>query len=226
MRAPISVIIPTLAAGDSLPGCAAALFEGLEAGLIREVVISDGGSDDQTRAVAERLGAIWLGGPASRGGQLRRGVQAASGDWLLILHADTSLAPGWTGPVIAHMAGTDAGYFQLAFDRGGWRGRAVACWANTRARRFGLPYGDQGLLLSRALYDAVGGYPDQPLMEDVALARALTPRLRPIDATAITSAARYLKGGWARRGARNLLTLARYLAGADPTDLAKRYHRR
>ena len=222
MRAPISVIIPTLEAGAALPFCLAALVEGLEAGLIREVIVSDGGSGDASCAVARAWGAEVVTGAASRGGQLRRGCAAAAGDWLLVLHADTVLAPGWSRVAAAHLGRGEAGWFRLAFDDGGLPGRLVAGWANLRSRA-GLPYGDQGLLLPRALYDAVGGYPDQPLMEDVALAWALRGRLRGLGAVAVTSAEKYRAQGWLRRGARNLWTLARYGAGASPEGLARRY---
>ena len=93
MRAPVSVVIPTLDAAADLGPCLAALGEGLQAGLLRELVISDGGSTDATRAVADEAGAIWVSGPPGRGGQLGRGVAASEGDWLLVLHADTWLAP-------------------------------------------------------------------------------------------------------------------------------------
>ncbi len=101
-------------------------------------------------------------------------------------------------------------------------GKAVAAWANLRSR-LGLPYGDQGLLLPRALYQSVGGYPDQPLMEDVALARALRGHLLGLDVTVVTSADKYARQGWLRRGARNLWTLIRYFAGVAPAKLAKGY---
>lgn len=224
MRAPISVIIPTLDAEAALPRCLAALVEGLEAGLIRELVISDGGSADATCAVARAWGAEVLTGPPSRGGQLQRGCAAARGDWLLILHADTILAPGWTQAVAAHLGAEEAGYFRLRFDSGGLAAWMVAGWANLRSRA-GLPYGDQGLLLRRSLYYAVGGYPDQPLMEDVAMARRLRGVLRCLPATAVTSAEKYRRQGWLRRGGRNLLTLARYATGADPAALARSYRR-
>jgi hypothetical protein len=101
-------------------------------------------------------------------------------------------------------------------------GKAVAAWANLRSR-LGLPYGDQGLLLPRALYQSVGGYPDQPLMEDVALARALRGHLLGLEVTAVTSADKYARQGWLRRGARNLWTLIRYFAGVAPAKLAEGY---
>ncbi|SEO35381.1 Glycosyl transferase family 2 [Salinihabitans flavidus] len=226
MRAPVSVIIPTLQAEAALAGCLAALMEGLEAGLIREVIVSDGGSQDATHRIADGAGAIWCAGPPSRGGQIRRGCAAAGGDWFLILHADTRLAPGWSGAVAAAMTRPEtAGYFRLRFDEGGLAAWIVAGWANLRARVFGLPYGDQGLLIARGLYEAAGGYPDMPLMEDVALARRLRGRLRAMDAVAITSAEKYRKQGWLRRGARNLWTLARYFAGVAPERLAASYRR-
>ena len=226
--AALSVIVPTLNAATRLPGCAAALMEGVQQGLIRDLVVSDGGSTDATVEVAEELGATIVAGPASRGAQVARGVAAGRGDWLLILHADTQPAPGWTDAVARHMrdAPDRAGFFDLGFDRGGAPARAVAAWANLRARRLGLPFGDQGLLIRRAVLAAAGGYPDLPLMEDVALARALRGRLSPLGHRAVTSADRYLAEGWARRGARNLSLQLRFMAGTDPERLAAAYARR
>lgn len=224
MSAPISVVIPTLDAADDLALCIAALAEGQAAGLIREIVVSDGGSTDRTRAVAQAFGAQVVTGAPSRGGQLRRGITAAEGVWLLVLHADSILAPGWSIAVAAHVASRHgAGWFRLAFRAQGAAPVAVAAWANLRARLFALPYGDQGLLMRRAAYEDAGGYPDQRLMEDVALVRALPRPLVGLNATITTSAERYLRDGWLRRGAGNLWTLARYLTGTDPDALADRY---
>lgn len=231
MTAPISLVIPTLNAEHDLPQCLAVLAEGLTTGLIRELVVSDGGSSDATCEIADAVGAELVQGPSSRGGQLRRGVAATRAEWVMIVHADTVLDPGWTAVVGAHVAQPDAppAYFRLAFRDGGRRGQLVACWANLRATLFSLPYGDQGLLVRRRDYEAVGGYPDQPLMEDVALIRALAREgaLKPValPVTARTSAARYRRSGWLRRGASNLWTLARYFSGADPERLAARYNR-
>lgn len=222
MPAPISVVIPTLNAASALPGCAAALFEGVGAGLICEVIVSDGGSSDDTPKIAEEIGAVLVTGPPSRGGQLRRGCEAAKGAWVLVVHADTQLAPGWVEAVAAHLPTRKAGWGQLRFDHGG---AFVAGWANLRSWVFGLPYGDQALLLPRELYAATGGYPDQPLMEDVAMARALRGKLRPAGFTAVTSAEKYRAQGWVRRGARNLWTLSRYFAGVRPELLAQAYRK-
>lgn len=225
MRAPLSVVIPTLNAADALPSCLLSLMEGVETGLIRELVVSDGGSDDETPRMAEEAGAVLVTGAASRGAQLRRGVAATSGEWLLVLHADSVLQPGWSEAVSAHLAQREgqAAYFRLRFDTGGGAAYWVALWADLRARILGLPYGDQGLLIRRTLYDAVGGYPDIALMEDVALVRKLKGRLSRLPVSITTSAGKYQRDGWMRRGARNLSLLIRYLLGADPEKLARRY---
>ncbi len=224
MPAPVSIVIPTLNAGAELPACLEHLMEGLSAGLICELIISDGGSQDETRAIAQAAGAEWISGAPSRGGQLRRACAVARGEWLLVLHADTRLAPGWADAVAQHLE-TGQGlpaYFRLRFRASGVMPALVAGWANLRSRLFGLPYGDQGLLIRRDTYVAAGGYPDQPLMEDVALARRLKG-LTALPSTALTSAVRYQRAGWLRRGGRNLWTLARYFLGATPERLAKSY---
>jgi rSAM/selenodomain-associated transferase 2 len=224
MRAPISVIIPTLNAEAYLGSCLASLMPGLEAGLIRELIVSDGGSDDATVPIAKAWGAEIISGRPSRGGQLKAGCAAAKGQWFLVLHADTVLESGWVGSVIAHLPTQSAGWFRLSFGTVGPIGRVVAGWANLRSR-LGLPYGDQGLLIPASLYNAVGGYPDQPLMEDVAMARALKGHLRRIDAVARTSSVAYRRQGWMRRGACNLWTLVRYFGGVSPDRLAANYRR-
>jgi hypothetical protein len=161
----------------------------------------------------------------SRGGQLKRGCAAAKGDWMLVLHADTCLAAGWSDQVVQVLKTRDLGYwFHLRFTGGGTAAALVAAWANLRSQ-LGLPYGDQGLLIPRSLYKKSGGYPDIPLMEDVALARALKGKLRPLAVQALTSAEKYQRQGWLRRGGRNLWTLVQYFAGRDPVKLAEAYRR-
>ncbi|WP_172329504.1 TIGR04283 family arsenosugar biosynthesis glycosyltransferase [Mangrovicoccus sp. HB161399] len=227
MAAPISVVMPVLNAGDVLPGTLQAILPALTAGLIHELIFADGGSADSTLEIADEVGALVVSGPPGRGGQLARGIAAASGSWILVLHADTHLTGDWVQALAGHMAGAPdrAGYFPLRFRASGIMPAWVAGWANWRSRVLGLPYGDQGLFLAKRLHDELGGYPDIPLMEDVALARKLRGRLRALDGLAETSAARYEAEGWLVRGTKNLGLLARYLAGADPAKLAQRYRR-
>ncbi len=225
MRAPISIIIPTLNAAATLGPTLGALAEGLDAGLVGELIIVDGGSEDSIKTVADEIGAKFLVTPPSRGGQLAAGAALATCPWLLFVHADTVLSTDWCAAAQTHLATPPkAGYFSLRFNASGLAPRLVAGWANLRSRLFGLPYGDQALLISATLYDAVGGHPHQPLMEDVALARALKGKLVALNAYAVTSAAKY-QGQWVRRGYRNLILLLRYFLGTSPETLAKRYHR-
>jgi len=228
MRAPISVVIPTLNVAGCLPETAEALLVGVTEGVIGELIVSDGGSVDATLDVARALGAEIVEGPAGRGGQIGRGIAIARGRWVLILHADTHLGAHWVEAAVRHMAEhPDAvGYFRLVFRARGIAPSLVAWGANVRSKVLGLPYGDQGLLVRGEVLDAVGGVPDVPLMEDVALARRLKGRLRMLEADAETSAARYLADGWARRVLRNVWTLLRYLGGARPEDLAQSYEMR
>lgn len=175
MPAPISIIIPTLNDADAIGPTLAALAEGLGEGLIRELVLSDGGSTDQIEAVADAAGAELVTGAPGRGAQIRRGIEASSGAWLMVLHPDCRPLPGWPAAVARHI--TDrmdrAGYFDPRVDAAGLVPRLVAGWSNCRARIFGLPQGEQGLLIRRAVLERAGGYPDVPRLEDVALARAL-----------------------------------------------------
>lgn len=225
MAAPISIVIPVLNDADAIGPCLAALAEALTEGLIRELILSDGGSDDDIEQVADAAGAVLVTGPPGRGGQLARGAAAAKGDWLLFLHADTVLSPDWPAVVRRHMAEAPerAGFFRLRFDEGGFAARWTAGWANFRARRLGLPFGDQGLLVRRDIYRRAGGHPDLPIMEDVALARRL--KLRALEAEAVTSARRYRRDGWARRGWRNLSTQALWFLGVPAERLARRHGR-
>lgn len=224
----ISVIIPTLNAASVIGPTLVSLSPAILDPILTEVIISDGGSGDDIAVIAEATGAKLITGDASRGRQLAAGADAARGEWLLFLHADTKLSENWAEAARQHIAlgPARAGWFRLEFDAPGFAPGFVAGWANLRSRWLALPYGDQGLLIHRSLYRAVGGYPDIPLMEDVALARALgRRRLLKLDAVATTCADRYVRSGWLRRGARNLLTLARYFRGASPEDLASSYRK-
>ena len=226
MPAPLSVIIPALNAEASLPGCLSALIPALEANLLREVIVVDGGSEDATRRLAEDSGATVLTSERGRAKQLIAGAEAARGDWLLFLHADTWLSRDWVERTLAHLEQNPdkAAVFTLAFRTDHRMGKIFARRANWRARALGLPYGDQGLLISSKLYEDVGGYQDVPLMEDVKLVRAIgKARLSVLSAEARTGAEKYERDGWRRRGLKNIWLVARYMCGASPEKLAKAY---
>ncbi|MCZ4298412.1 TIGR04283 family arsenosugar biosynthesis glycosyltransferase [Henriciella marina] len=226
MPAPLSIIIPTLHAAEDLPQCLASLMPGAEAGLIREVLLSDGGSRDATADIADAAGASIIQSERGRGKQLATGAKAARGEWLLFLHADTSLTRDWVERVRDHMANAPgkAAFFTLAFRSDHPMAKHVAARANRRAKLLGLPYGDQALLVPRSLYEETGGYKDMPLMEDVALVRAIgRRRLSMLSAEARTSAAKYERDGWRKRSWKNAWLITRYLLGASPEKLAAAY---
>lgn len=226
MSPPISVIIPTLDASQHLPRCIDSLrAEGAE-NLVRQIIVSDGGSGDGTLASACAAGATTLNAPRGRAKQLIAGAETAIGEWFLFLHADTALSPDWARSVRTHMtdAPDKAAVFTLAYDADHSRARWLAARANRRTRWFALPYGDQGLLISRKLYESVGGYPDIALMEDVAIVRALgRKRLSALGSKAITSAEKYERDGYRKRAYRNGWLLLRYLTGTPPDKLATLY---
>ena len=102
--------------------------------------------------------------------------------------------------------------------------RVTEGWANFRSMVLGLPYGDQGLLISQQQLVNIGGYPDQPLMEDVAIALKLKKQMRMLPLTILTSATAYEEKGWILNGTQNLIQLLRYLRGASPEELRKSYY--
>lgn len=228
--ASLSIVIPTLNAMPRLADCLATLVAGLGAGLIRDVVVVDAGSDDRSAELAFDMGCrvIQVGRDRrGRGQQMAAGAKAAKGDWLLFLHGDSVLLEGWVGACEAHMATAphQAAYFRLGFDDHEGPARRIAFWANWRAGFFGLPYGDQGLLISRALYETVGGFQPFALMEDVDLVRKLgKSRLRTLPSAVETSAERYRTGGWWFVPMRNLTLLAAFLCGVSP-DRIKGWYR-
>ncbi len=221
----LSVVIPTLDAAGELPAALAALAD---ARLAREIIVADGGSGDDTVALARAAGARVVIARRGRGTQLAAGAAAASGDWLLFLHADCRLMPGWAEAVEAFVAAPDAavraGYFALALDDPSRAARRLERLVAWRCRAFALPYGDQGLLIARALYDSIGGFAALPLMEDVDLARRLgRRRLMPLGIPACASARRYRQEGYVRRPLRNLLCLSLYFMRVPPRHIARLY---
>lgn len=222
----ISVVIPTLNPGARFGEALVALAPGAVEGLVKDVVVVDAGSTDRTLELADAAGCRIVSADRSRGGQMIAGAAAAKGEWLLFLHADTVLQPGWVEAVGRQMERQPdkAGYFRLRFDDPSTTARLWEQAVAARCALFGLPYGDQGLLISRALYDEAGGYPDWPLMEDVELVRRIgRRRVARIDAVAETDAEKFRRDGWIRRSARNVRFLLAWKFGADPRGLARRY---
>uniref|UniRef100_A0A8J4M610 Glycosyltransferase n=1 Tax=Acidicaldus sp. TaxID=1872105 RepID=A0A8J4M610_9PROT len=225
----LAVILPVLNEAARLPATLASLTPSLTRMAVAEIVVVDAGSADDSVALARGLGARVIFAPRGRGAQLAAGIRATTAPWLLLLHADTSLAPGWDEAVARFIASPEAadraGYFRFTLAETSAPARRLMRRVAWRSRVLGLPYGDQGLVISRALLARIGGVADWPLMEDVDLARRIgRGRLVALAADAVTSAARYQRG-WRRRTLRNLTCLGLYFLGVPPSRLVAFYDR-
>jgi rSAM/selenodomain-associated transferase 2 len=217
----VTAIIPTLNAAGCL-GRTLASLEGVTA------IVADGGSRDDTVAVARANGARVVETVPGRGGQLRTGADAAQTVWMLFLHADTVLEAGWRGPAETFMsragAHEEAAVFRFALDDPAPAARRLERMVAWRNRVLALPYGDQGLLIHRSLYDRLGGFRPLTIMEDVDIIRRIgRRRITVLAPHAITSARRWQAEGWLKRSARNLLCLALYYLWVPP-HLIKRIY--
>ncbi|MBI4502061.1 MAG: TIGR04283 family arsenosugar biosynthesis glycosyltransferase [Gemmatimonadetes bacterium] len=221
----ISVVIPTVNEAPVLPALLDDLRE-LARAVPLEVVVVDGGSSDGTPARAAAGGARVLHAPRGRASQLNSGAMVARGEWLLFLHADCRLDPGTPRallPALEPSAGVQAAVFRFAIDLPRFWRHFIEAGQAVREALSGLAYGDQGLLIRRDLFAAVGGYPDLPLMEDVAMICTLRRRIRVarLPAPLVTSGRRYRRGGVLRTWLKHTALISLYLIGASPTRLAR-----
>ena len=227
----ISVIIPTLNAERTLGPTLAALVPAVVEGIVQEAIVVDGGSTDETRVIAEAAGTVLIEAPRGRGSQLEAGASQARADWLLFLHADTVLEPGWAEEAQSFMERVASGRrdqaaasFRFALDDDGLMPRFVEWLVGLRCQLLALPYGDQGLLISRNLYNRLGGFRPLPLMEDVDLVRRLKRReLVMLKSRAVTSEERYRREGYLARSLRNLGCILLYYLRVPPRVLARLY---
>ncbi|MEO1200476.1 MAG: TIGR04283 family arsenosugar biosynthesis glycosyltransferase [Pseudomonadota bacterium] len=226
----LSVIVPTLNAEAGLPRTLAPLVPAAADGLVRQVVITDGGSTDATVMIADETGCDLVSAPRGRGTQLAAGARHARADWLLFLHADTTLDEGWIREASAFIEATEAkgrdraAVFRFRLDDYGFKPWLLERLVAFRCALFAMPYGDQGLLISRRLYDEIGGYRPVPLMEDVDLVRRIgRRRLAFLRTAAVTSPERYRREGYFRRMARNLGCLTLYFLRVPPRVIVRLY---
>jgi rSAM/selenodomain-associated transferase 2 len=220
----LSVIVPVL---DEAAGIGALLqsLAGLR-GQGHEVIVVDGGSRDDTVALARPAADQVLQAPRGRARQMNAGAAAARGEVLLFLHADTTLPSRPAALIEAALRdGTVWGRFDVCIVGASRWLPVVARLMNLRSRLTGIATGDQAVFVRRDAFQALGGYPDQPLMEDIELSRRLRARGRPacLSAQVQTSGRR-----WDQRGAVRTIVLMwrlrwRYWRGEAPEALARAY---
>ena len=177
----ISVVIPTANSERHLPRCFDGLIPSAVRGMVREVIVSDAGSSDATLAIADAAGAHVVHARKGRGAQLVDGAAIAKSEWLLFLHPETALEPGWDVEAESFMSQEilerpRAAVFRFALEDFGGEARRAEAKANLRTSLLGLPYGDQGLLIPKRLYQKIGGYRALADMEDADMARRIGRR--------------------------------------------------
>ena len=220
----LSIVVPTLEEAASIQTTLAALSEARTRGA--EVVVADGASRDATRVLAAPLADRVIDSPRGRAVQMNTGARAAAGDVLLFLHADTILPAAADLSVLAALeAGREWGRFDVTIAGADPLLPVVATLMNARSRWSGIATGDQAIFATRAAFDAAGGFPEIPLMEDVALSKALLRASRPacLRDRVVTSGRRWERAGTMRTVLLMWRLRLAYALGADPHGLARRY---
>lgn len=227
----VSIVVPVLRDTPALAGLLRALRAERLGGRV-EVVVANGDGADRSLDPLRRRAApvLWVDGEPGRGRQMNAGARASSGRWLLFLHADARLGPGWLSALAEADARPDVagGAFRLALASRHWAARVIERGVAARTRWLRLPYGDQAIFVRREEFDALGGFRPLALMEDIDFVGRLRRRGRlwfpPVPVR--VSARRWERDGWLRRTALNLALLGLYAAGVEPGRLARWYYGR
>lgn len=225
MRPRLSIVMPVLNEAAQLPTRLARLASLREREV--EVIVADGGSDDDSVRIAHEAGAQVVLSKRGRARQMNAGARAACGNVLLFLHADTDLPPDADRLILDGLASRDRawGRFDVEIVDGPGMLVVVAYMMNLRSRLSGIATGDQAIFVRREAFERLGGFPDQPLMEDIELSRRLKRISRPLCLRErVTTSGRR----WVARGTLATIVLMwrlrfAYWRGASPERLAERY---
>ena len=222
---PISLIIPTRNEASGIRE----VIERAQTETIFEIIVVDGHSTDQTAALAQQLGATVLDSPPGRARQMNAGAALARGEILLFLHADTLLPPDFARQITTTLAqpGVAAGAFGLAINLPGRRFRLLERAIHLRSTLLQMPYGDQALFLHRLRFEALGGYPPEPILEDVLLVKRLRQfgRIALAPGAVLTSGRRWQQQGLVKTTLINQAILFAHLLGVSPQRLQGWYRR-
>jgi rSAM/selenodomain-associated transferase 2/rSAM/selenodomain-associated transferase 1 len=223
----ISVVIPCLNEAGNLAATAASARTGGDT----EIIVVDGGSIDSSPDIARKTGCLVLCTPPGRGPQLKAGAERAQGEYILFLHADTRLPPGWDGEVrrICNLPDVAAGAFTFKLDAPSASLRLIEIMVGLRSRWAQMPYGDQAIFIKTTTLAAMGGMPDLMFMEDVELIRRARRlgRIAISPLSALSSARSWLERGVWRNTLHNWHTFARYTLMKTPQErLVRHYYRR
>lgn len=221
----LAVVVPTLDEAERLPR----LLSDLEA-LDAAVIVADGGSTDRTAEIAATHGACVVEAHRGRGNQLRAGARACDAEWLFFLHADTRLSKAAAVALTDFVRSAEEeefAHFRFALAGDAAFYRFIELGQRLRERWVGLAYGDQGLVVSRALFERVGGYPEWPILEDVGMLALLegVGRRRVLPEALVTSPRRYETRGRWRGWLENAAIISLYRAGVSPGKLASWFPR-
>ncbi len=221
----ISIIIPTLNECDTLPN----LLKPLQAfrPVRIEIIVVDGGSHDDTISIASRLADKIFSADKGRARQMNAGAEKAAGELLLFLHADAELPGNAISLIEQHAQPGQWGRFDVQLYNPLWLLRVNAWLMNYRSCLTGIVTGDQGLFIQRTMFEKIGGFPDIPLMEDIAISKKLKQYNRPICLKSrITVNTRY----WEQHGVwRSIFRMWKirlaYFLGVPAEHLVKKYYR-
>ncbi|MFN6567105.1 TIGR04283 family arsenosugar biosynthesis glycosyltransferase [Dendronalium sp. ChiSLP03b] len=221
--AKISIIIPTLNEAGNIKQA----ITTTQASTNIEVIVVDGGSQDDTVAIAQSLGVKVISSSPGRASQMNAGAVAAGGEILLFLHADTHLPTGFDDMVRTALQklGTVAGAFALRIDASLLSLRWVEWGVNWRSHFWQMPYGDQAIFLTKEVFQQIGGFPELPIMEDFELMRRLKRigQIVILPVPVVTSARRWLQKGVFKTTLINQIVIIAYLLGVSPEQIRSWY---